>query len=85
MWCFIDYTCRLKLWWLDDPLTQSVHVCLNVHIFMHILFIAYMYVYTYVRPYLLNTLRIPIARHHPEGSVAGLSEVIKGWFCINYG
>jgi len=53
-----------------------------MYIFMHILFIAYMY--AYVRPYLLSTLRLPIARHHPEGSVAGLSEVIKFWFYIHY-
>jgi hypothetical protein len=45
---------------------------------MHILFIAYMR--AYVRPYLLNNLRLPIARYHPEGSVAGLSVVIKGCF-----
>jgi hypothetical protein len=66
------------MWWLARSRTQSVHVRLFVHIFMHILFIAYMH--AFVRPYLLNALRLPIARHHPEGSVAGLSEVIKGWF-----
>jgi len=55
---------------------QTVHVYLCVYIFMHILLITYTHVY--LRPYLLNTLRLQIARHHPEGSVAGLSEVIKG-------
>jgi len=62
---------------------HSVHVYLCVYIFMHILLIAYMHVY--VGPYLLNTLRLQIARHLPEGSVVGLPEVIKGWFFIHYG
>jgi len=50
---------------------------------MRILFIAYMH--AYVRPYLLNTLRLHIARHHPEGSVAGYRRLLKASFFIHYG